>query len=106
MYVMFVPVRHAVTGQGVISRTFFGDQQPYRGQFKEGDKEADRRNEGKTTSKCGLALIRISHFGKLRTTRSGGSWLYNLQWCPNGQPDYGIEKIRSEEPCWSDLQFR
>ena len=23
------------------------------------------------------------------TKRSGGSWLQNLQWCPNNQPDYG-----------------
>ena len=28
--------------------------------------------------------------GKLRTARSVGNWLQNLQWCPSGQPDYGI----------------
>ena len=28
-----------------------------------------------------------------RTARSGGSWLYNLQWRPNGQPDYGINEM-------------
>ena len=40
----------------------------------------------------------ISYYGKLRTARSGGSWLYNLQWCPNVQPDYGIDKkIRQED---------
>ena len=36
----------------------------------------------------------ISYYGKHRTARSGGSWLYNLQWCPNGQIDYRIDKIR------------
>ena len=40
-----------------------------------------------------LALNGISYYGKPRTARSGGSWLKNLQWCPNGQPDYGIDKI-------------
>ena len=64
----------------------------YREQFKEEDEEADRGNDGKTTSKSGLAFNGTSHYGKLRTERSGGSWLLNLQWCPNGQPDYGIDK--------------
>ena len=41
----------------------------------------------------GLALNGTSYYGKLRTARSGGRWLYNLQWCPNGQPDYRIDKI-------------
>ena len=36
----------------------------------------------------------ISYYGKLRTVRSGRSWLENLQWCPNRQPDYGTDKIR------------
>ena len=40
----------------------------------------------------------ISYYGKLRTARSGGSWLYVLQWCPNGQPDYWIDKIRRSRP--------
>ena len=39
----------------------------------------------------------IYYYGKSRTARSGGSWLQNLQWCPNGQPDYGIDKIRSDQ---------
>ena len=47
----------------------------YREQFKEGDEEADRWNDVKTTSKSGLALNGISHNGKLRTTRSLWSWL-------------------------------
>ena len=34
-----------------------------------------RGNDGKTTSKSGLALKGISYYGKLRTARSGGSWL-------------------------------
>ena len=44
-------------------------------QFKEGDEEADRGNDGKTTSKSGLALNGTSYYGKLRTASSGGSWL-------------------------------
>ena len=47
----------------------------YREQFKVGDEEADRGNDGKTTSKSGLALNGISYYGKPRTARSGGSWL-------------------------------
>ena len=42
--------------------------------FKEGDREADRENGGKT-SEGGLALNGISYCGQPRTTRSGGSWL-------------------------------
>ena len=64
----------------------------YREQYKEGDEEADRGNDVKTTSKSGLALNGISYYGKLRTARSGGSWLRKLQWCPNGQPDYGTDR--------------
>ena len=44
-------------------------------QFKEGDEEADRGNDGETTSKSGLTLNGTSYCGKLRTARSGGSWL-------------------------------
>ena len=44
-------------------------------QGTEGDEEADRGNDGKTTSKSGLALNGIYSYGKLRTARSGGSWL-------------------------------
>ena len=47
----------------------------YREQFKEGDEEADRGNDGKTPSKSGLTLNGISYYGKPRTARSGGSWL-------------------------------
>ena len=46
-----------------------------REQFKEEDEEVDRGNDGKTTSKSGLAFHGTSHYGKLRTERSGGSWL-------------------------------
>ena len=35
----------------------------------EGDEEADRGNDGKTTPKSGLALNAISYHGKPRTTR-------------------------------------
>ena len=47
----------------------------YREQFKEGDEEADRGNDRKTTSKSGLALNGIPNYGKSRAARSGGSWL-------------------------------
>ena len=52
----------------------------YREQFKEGDEEVGRGNDGKTISKGGLALNRIYYYGKPSTSRSGGSWLQNLQW--------------------------
>ena len=45
----------------------------YMEQFKEGDEEADRGNDGKTTSKSGLVLNGIYYYGKPRTARSGGS---------------------------------
>ena len=44
-------------------------------QSKKGDEEADRGNDGKTTSESGLALNGISYYRKLRTAKSGGSWL-------------------------------
>ena len=49
----------------------------YSEQFKKGDEEADRGNDGKTTPKSGLALKLngIYYYRNLRTTRSGGSWL-------------------------------
>ena len=47
----------------------------YSEQFKEGDEEADRGSDGKTASKSGLAFNGTSYNGKLRTARSGGSWL-------------------------------
>ena len=78
-----------VTRSSVLAKTILQGLQ-----FKEGDEEADRGNDGKTTSKSGLALNGIYYYGKPRTVRRGGSWLYTLQWCPNSQPDYGIDKIR------------
>ena len=47
----------------------------FREQFKEEDEEVDRGNDGKTTSKSGLILNGTLCYGKLRTARSGGSWL-------------------------------
>ena len=47
----------------------------YSEQYKEGDEEADRGNDGKTTSKSGQALNGTSYCGKPRTATSGGSWL-------------------------------
>ena len=40
----------------------------YREQFKGEDKEADRENDGKTTSESGLALIGISYCRKLENS--------------------------------------
>ena len=74
-----------------------GQDLSYREQFKDGDEEADRGNDGKATSMSGLALNGIYYCGKPRTARSGGSWLQNLQWCPDGQPDHGIDKIGKEK---------
>ena len=62
----------------------------------EGDGDADRGNDGKTTSKSGLALSGISYNGKPKTARSGGSWLLNLHWYPNGQSDYGIDEMSED----------
>ena len=42
----------------------------HREQFMEGDEEADRGNDGKTTSKSGLALNGISFYRKPRTETS------------------------------------
>ena len=42
---------------------------------EKGDEEADRGNDGKTTSRSGRTLNGIYYYGKPRTTRSGGSWL-------------------------------
>ena len=76
-----------------------------REQFKEEDKEAGRGNDGKTTSESGLALNGISYYGKPRTARSGGSWLYNLQWCPNGQRDYRIDELRWVMTGWPHVSL-
>ena len=38
-------------------------------------RKVDRGNDGKTISNSGLALNGIPYYGKLRTARSGGSWL-------------------------------
>jgi len=37
-----------------------------------------------------LVLSGTNCYGKLKTARSGGSWLQNLQWGPKGRLDYGI----------------
>ena len=46
-----------------------------REQYEEGDKEADRGNDGKTTLTNGLALNGTAYCGNLRIARSEGSWL-------------------------------
>ena len=47
----------------------------YREQFKEGDDEADREDDRKTTSESGLAFNGTSFCENLRTVRRGGNWL-------------------------------
>jgi len=42
----------------------------YREQYKDEDEETDRENDGKTTSKSGLALSGMTYYGKLKTARS------------------------------------
>ena len=51
-----------------------GQDYPTR-QFKEADEEADRGNDGKTTSKSGLALSGTYYYGKPRAAKSGESWV-------------------------------
>ena len=43
---------------------WIGRDCPTGKQYKEGDEEADRGNDGKTTSKSGLALNRTAYSGK------------------------------------------
>ena len=69
----------------------------------QGDEAADRGNDGKTTSKSELALDGIYNSGKLRTARSGGSWLWNLQWWSNRQPNNGIGEGEGVELGWDYL---
>ena len=71
-----------------------GQDYPTGNSSRRETKRQTQETMGKTTSKSGLALNGIYYYGKPRTPRSGGSWLQNLQWCPNGQSDYGIDKIR------------
>ena len=49
---------------------------------------------------CGV-LNGTSYRGKLITARSGGGWLQNLQWCPNGHPDYRIGEGEGEVSVFS-----
>ena len=44
----------------------------YREQYKEGDEEADSGNDGKTTSKSGLALNGIYNYGEPRGVEEAG----------------------------------
>ena len=67
--------RRKLKWYGHVTRSSGLAKTSYREQFKEGDEETDRGNDGKTTSKSGLALNGIYYYRKLRTSRSGGSWL-------------------------------
>jgi len=62
----------------------------YREQYKEGDEEAVRENDEKTTREGGLALGGTICYRTQRTVGSGGSWLQNLQWFSHGRQDFGI----------------
>ena len=44
----------------------------YREQFKEGDEEADRGNDGKTTSKSGLALHGMYYYAEAENREEWG----------------------------------
>ena len=65
--------RHKLNWYGTSSDHLDWPRLSYWEQFKEGDEEADRGNDGKTTPKSGLALNGVSYYGKPRTSRSGGS---------------------------------
>ena len=64
-----------------------------------------KRREDNIKEWTGLEWNTIYH-GKQRTARSGGSWLSNVQWYPNGQSDYGIDKIRRIRIDCLKRQFR
>ena len=55
--------------------TWTGQDLSYTEQHKDGDKEADRGYDGKTTSKCGLTLNGTAYCRNPRAARSGGSCL-------------------------------
>ena len=67
--------RRKLKWYGHVTRSCGLPRLSYKEQFKEVDEEADKGNDRKTTSKSGLALNGISYYGKLRTFRSGRSWL-------------------------------
>ena len=56
----------------------------------QGEEEVDRGNDGEDNIKewTGLEWNILQ-----QQARSGGGWLKNLQQCPNGRPDYGIEEM-------------
>ena len=66
----------------------------YRKQLKEGGEETGTGNNGKTTSKSGLALSGIYYLGKAENREERRKLVVNLQWCHTGQPDDGIAKNR------------
>ena len=72
----------------------------YRELFKEGDEEADRGNDGKTTSKSGLALNGTSYYRKPRTARS---WLLVTCVLENMLASWGHEKEFSNSHFSKDL---
>ena len=52
-----------------------GQDCPTRYNTRRDTKRQIEKNDGKTTSKSGLALSGIYYYGKPRTARGGGSWL-------------------------------
>ena len=66
----------------------------YREQVKEGDEEADRGNDRKT-SKSGLALNGIWYYGKTRTVSKWRKPVVKSTVVPNS-PDYRIEEMMGE----------
>ena len=53
-----------------------------------------QRKNGKTTSERGLASNGASYYGKLRTARSGGSWLYVSSAAPTVRQITGWVKVK------------
>ena len=61
----------------------FWPKPSYKEQWKGEEDKADRKRDGKTTSRNGKAWSLPSPRGQWRTEKNGGSWFWNHLWCPN-----------------------
>ena len=61
-------------------------RQSYRAQWKEKEKEADRRRGGKTISKSGQEWTLPPQLGQLKTGQDGKGLLQIHLWCPDDLP--------------------
>ena len=65
---------------------FSKDNQSYRTQGKEKEKEMDRRRGGKTISKSGQEWTLPAQLGQLKTGQDGNGLLRIHLWCPDDLP--------------------